>query len=356
MLDRITNIILYTTSECNMACSYCLNDLNGIKQAPAEVPENYIQTLKDFFAKLTQPRLFLSFFGGEPLLRQDFCLKVIRALEHDKRIRFIFQTNGTLLDTVPAEIASHPQVGFTISLDGEKDRHDKYRVFKDGCGTWDKIVSNIKNWPYEMGKLSITVTHYHSETMETLNKVKLMQQLGIKQVHFGTVKEIEITQADLDSLYHGYMDLIDFLMTDPDLIVDTFYQHRVSDREAMQREYRAFKSNHYGNFNCRAGDKRVFVNTQGDLMPCSLITDDRFKLGNIISNTYNSKAKSFKAINDKCDECSLRYGGVFCSYRMMLNCGSPFYCSDMMRSICEMRSKIYERFFEEAKAHGWLDN
>ena len=70
----------------------------------------------------------------------------IRAHPNPKRIEvsYAFQTNGILLDEAWAEWFAENHVLVGISLDGPKEIHDRFRVDRDGKGTFQRVMAAIR--------------------------------------------------------------------------------------------------------------------------------------------------------------------------------------------------------------------
>src|SRR5262249_59262022 len=86
------------------------------------------------------PSLHVTFFGGEtllnfPMLRSSVEYAKRKCAEVGKHVEFSLTTNATLLtDSVVDFLAEH-KVGMTISIDGDRELHDKMRVYSDGRGS-----------------------------------------------------------------------------------------------------------------------------------------------------------------------------------------------------------------------------
>src|SRR2546430_1339930 len=83
--------------------------------------------------------------GADPLLRKDLVLRVSEALHASMRARagrfeWSMTTNGMALDAAFARELRRFGDGFVkITLDGDKETHDRMRVKRDGGGTFDRI-------------------------------------------------------------------------------------------------------------------------------------------------------------------------------------------------------------------------
>jgi uncharacterized protein len=91
----------------------------------------------------------LTFFGGETLLNFKILRFTVdyaraRAAELGKTIDFSLTTNATLLTPEVIEFLAEHNFGVTISIDGPADLQNKFRVFKNGGGSYDLVAPKIK--------------------------------------------------------------------------------------------------------------------------------------------------------------------------------------------------------------------
>ena len=88
----------------------------------------------------------ISFFGGEPLLNYELIKKLVDYINRNfKNIKKIFHvtTNGTLINKDISKFFIENEFLLNISLDGPKNIHDRYRLFPNGAGSFDKIRRNL---------------------------------------------------------------------------------------------------------------------------------------------------------------------------------------------------------------------
>jgi putative peptide-modifying radical SAM enzyme len=138
---------LILTDNCNLCCSYCrakafLDLVESDGERAVEIDENIpvdlefnLETLYTFLRK--DPAPTITFYGGEPLLREDLIERIVREAPVK---RFMLQTNGVLLDRLTPEIINR----FTtilVSIDGRRDLTDSNR----GEGVYDRVIENIRN-------------------------------------------------------------------------------------------------------------------------------------------------------------------------------------------------------------------
>lgn len=155
-LDRKRRLlVLELTRSCNMACSYCIDskaynqkDCLGSASMREDVALRGVDYFLEHSTDQTYP-LAISFYGGEPLLRFTLLKQVVeyaerRADEKNRHIGFSVTTNGTLLTAAIAKFLIRHSVQMVISLDGPKETHDRYRLFKSGRGTFEVVATALE--------------------------------------------------------------------------------------------------------------------------------------------------------------------------------------------------------------------
>src|SRR6185503_7288874 len=90
------------------------------------------------------------FFGGEPLLNipvMNYLAERLyaSAAERDVEQRISIITNGLLLNReIVDRLLPYGLKGVKITLDGDRDMHNRMRPLRGGQGTFDRIVESIK--------------------------------------------------------------------------------------------------------------------------------------------------------------------------------------------------------------------
>ncbi len=95
-------------------------------------------------------RLVITFFGGEPLLNLPVLYDLadrLWAATQQRGVRMMTSiiTNGLLLTTdIVDRLVPRGLKGVKITLDGDRDTHNRMRPLRGGQGTFDRIVENIR--------------------------------------------------------------------------------------------------------------------------------------------------------------------------------------------------------------------
>lgn len=145
-------LIVNPTMNCNFHCWYCYEQ--HIHNSPMrEDTIKRVQKLIDNIVTEQQElkHFHLSFFGGEPLMYFDRTVKPI--VEYFDRVckkkdiisGISFTSNGYLIRSdMVIFLKKHGVNFFQITLDGNREEHNKVRFISESQGSYDTILGNIK--------------------------------------------------------------------------------------------------------------------------------------------------------------------------------------------------------------------
>lgn len=152
--ENLSQLTLELTQRCNLRCKYCIyQDKNGKFRNFEEEDDMDFNTAKkalDYAIKhVTGENFYLTFYGGEPLLKFDLikqCVEYLESKNLDNTIYYSLTTNLTLLTEEKAKFfASLPNFSIVCSIDGDKEIHDKNRVTVNNTGSFDLAMEGLKN-------------------------------------------------------------------------------------------------------------------------------------------------------------------------------------------------------------------
>ena len=141
-------IILKLTTACNLKCVYCSEGDCESKILPKEIFFKLVDELPQLLQQTKNDDVEFLFHGGEPMLYGRDELKIL--VEYAKknlpeyRIKFLIQTNGTLIDESWIKFFEDENISVGVSLDGYPEIHDKNRRTKNNEPTAEKILQNLK--------------------------------------------------------------------------------------------------------------------------------------------------------------------------------------------------------------------
>lgn len=148
---------LYTTLRCNLKCTYCSESVGDVVNSQGDV--SYSPDALDAFIRtqLAGKEIYVTFYGGEPTLNIPFMHSVMARYPE---FRYQLQTNGTLLNRLPAEILNRLS-NILVSIDGGEETTDGYR----GKGVFRKLTRNLERIREDVqGTLTARVTWNKAET------------------------------------------------------------------------------------------------------------------------------------------------------------------------------------------------
>lgn len=149
--DTHYSLIVNPTMNCNFKCWYCYEShVKGSKMNTETVSKTCSLVSNIITTKKKLKTFHISWFGGEPLMYYKDVIVPIMAYTQkicdDNNVLFDvqFTTNGFLFtDEIIEELKVYNVNGFQITLDGNKDSHNKVRNVNSKRGSYETIVNNI---------------------------------------------------------------------------------------------------------------------------------------------------------------------------------------------------------------------
>ena len=155
-LANLPQLVFEVTDACNLKCRYCAYgelyedyDKRHNKKMNFDLARRVIDYLYPLWTSelntSSQHILYISFYGGEPLLNMPLIEKVVKYTKMldipHRTIRFSMTTNAMLLNRY-MDFLAEKDFALLISLDGNK-KNDSYRVDHSGQPSFDKVICNI---------------------------------------------------------------------------------------------------------------------------------------------------------------------------------------------------------------------
>jgi len=148
-------VTLLTTLQCNFACDYCFQGDHGdynkfAAKMSMEQAEGVAKWIEGRLDTLHPEKFVITFFGGEPLLNLPvmyYLAERCYALCQERGVRQFANiiTNGLLLTReIVDRLTPYGLNGIKITLDGDRETHNRMRPLRGKQGTFDRIIENIK--------------------------------------------------------------------------------------------------------------------------------------------------------------------------------------------------------------------
>lgn len=328
---NMNNITFCLTEDCNLRCKYCYEvNKNNKRKMNFSVAQKTIDFVLSERNLYNREGVIWEFIGGEPLLEvkladqiSDYIKIRMRELNHpwENKYIFHFSTNGILYHTQEfqnylSKNRGHVSVG--ISIDGNKVKHDKQRIYKNGKGSYDDVVRNVKLWQEQFPNASTKATFSHDDIPYLKDSVISLWNIGIKKVMANIVLENVWDKNDPAIFESQLKDLADYVIKNeiwkkPGYTVRFFdpYVGLPLKNIDMYKRY------------CGAGIM-LAVDCDGNFFPCirfldfTLSNHSGYCIGNVNDGIDKNKLKAFNYLiranmtPKKCNSCEIASGCMNC--------------------------------------------
>ena len=330
-------------TDCNFSCRYCFEE--GVKEG-RYMKEDVIDKAIDFIEREIErepaKELLIGLYGGEPFLSPDIARRVIYkareiAERHNLKFRIGAITNGSLLTRKMAEEFSGLGLEkVRITIDGPPEIHNYFRPFKNGKGSFDAIIRNIKEI-LDIIRIEIG-GNYSLETYKRFPELlDILIDEGITPDRVDSVRFEPIIKQRRGSSIYG----IGCTSINEDWVSETGLFLR---EEILKKGFRTRKIEHKF---CLINNPRGFViNVDGSIYKCpGFIGIERYRIGDVfngIKEVSPYRPEIWK--NERCESCvylPLCYGGCrYMSYIRegdadQLDCHKPFFEKNLYKFLLQ---------------------
>lgn len=236
---------IITNSSCNLRCTYCYEYLDSKKNNV----ENIIEYLEAMVDKDTQKEdsVIIDFIGGEPFFVPDILDKV---MEHCvsrykdwgyKYIQFSISTNATLLykakqKAILEKYKQYLYIG--VSLDGDKEKHDKHRLTISGEGSFDDAIRGLDTLLEYLPKsrINIKATFTKDSIKDYSRSIKFIySRYGnkVSQIHGNFNFEEKFDVYDGVLIANEQMEVIRYIQSNDFFAEYLFVSNRHGDKRSI---------------------------------------------------------------------------------------------------------------------------
>ena len=219
--SRVLKIVIYPTQDCNLKCWYCYENHVAHTKMDDSVKNKIILFVRKELEKNAFDDIFVTFFGGEPLMYFDeiaypVCTRVKDMVEAKKKgFSCFFVTNGSLINEKMLPKLKVIKPRFQITIDGDKAKHDKVRIWKRGNQpTFDHIIWAVHKLTSEIITDDFFLTlriNYDNQTLlgtqEILEKIKDINPRKLF-IHFERVWQTEGGEEQTEVLKRTMLSFI----------------------------------------------------------------------------------------------------------------------------------------------------
>ena len=145
---KVTPIIKIVGDFCNLRCKYCFYSCND-QSTPHRMSDVLLEQFLREYLELFDGNCTFIWHGGEPMLAGLRFFEMVISLQrqytnsqHDL-IKNTIQTNATLIDKRWAQFFKEHNFRIGVSIDGDRQSHDRFRVRQDGKSSFDMTMQGI---------------------------------------------------------------------------------------------------------------------------------------------------------------------------------------------------------------------
>jgi uncharacterized protein len=347
--DTITLLVKPVSADCNMSCTYCFYSPKSLLYPDENHPrmnEETLSTLTEKALSTGAQNVSIVWQGGEPTLAGlEFYKKAVQLQALYKyptqKISNSIQTNGILIDNLWTRFLKNEKWLVGVSLDGNEDQHNSYRVDRGGGGTFHKVRKALRLLQSEKVPYNILVLLNNVNVKEPKRLYSNLKKEGHRYLQFIPCIEYdpdtyERTNYSITSEEYGkfLIEIFDEWIKDiPNVFVRDF-------EDIMINEVTGISPNCVYSGEC---GQYLVVEYNGDVYPCDFYVDYEWLLGNIhedpIEELINNKRfKSFldnRKLYIHCKSCPwLKYCNGGCQQHVQID--RNYFCES------------YKIFFEHA--------
>ena len=318
----VSALVLEVTRACNLKCTYCYNQVYSTDHSSnmsMDVARRALHMCFDHYTREIPPRI--SFFGGEPMLNWPVVEAVVKeatTMLSPKCVpRFSMTTNATLTTEERVRFLADNKFRLVVSLDGDKQQHDEYRIGQDGKGSFDDVIYGLGMLRWA-GVHPVTVRATHTvhdahlvQRLRFLNEqvyAGLAHNVSIEPISLsesaciGSRQDMTVQEEDLQRLEEEYIDGAIWFATEIKLGHTPKWSRIVEKLSRLLYTIPVCSA-------CSAGTEYLTVSGTGDIFACHRQRSSR--IGNLNDGGVNEglRAKwqdSRFYLREGCPSCSLR--------------------------------------------------
>lgn len=356
-LANLPQLVFEVTDACNLKCKYCAYgefygdfDKREDKMLPVSKAIRLIEFLNQYWNSERNTSahsfMYISFYGGEPLMNFNFIKEVVEYVETrlycpHRKFKFSMTTNAILLHRYMDYLVEH-DFNLLISLDGNR-RNDSYRVDHNGNSSFERVVRNVdllhEKYPdfFDENVNFNSVFHNRSTVEEVYrffkdkyNKVPTISELNNSGIRPEKVEEFNRTYRNSEESLHQSEHYEEI---ENDLFIGTssykslaLYLHQYSGNYYRDYTDLLFDKEHLKYIptgTCLPFAKKMFVTVNGKILPCERI-GHQFGLGQVtetiveidpegIARKYN---EYYHKMENQCSHCKNRQSCIQCLFNL----------------------------------------
>lgn len=295
---NILQLVILTTTACNMQCIYCFEHLKPIFPQKDNI-KDIMRFINDRYEQYPFEKLAVTWFGGEPLLNIEYIRELSTEIinfteERGKCYEAFMITNGTLVTyELARELRNKWKVlGLQITVDGMRERHNKRRPYGKRDG------------------FSIIMNHVR----EVHKEIQIVLRINVDNDNVGDVENLLCYLSECDDLKENV--LVDFGKVVGDspscMSFSEFENERMKLNQMLEQYGFCYTLKHFSLGGCLIScsvlmDNAFVIYPNGDLYKCYEVAGQKeYCIGNVkdFREDYKNKIAERFQIKEECKECS----------------------------------------------------
>ena len=328
--SRKLEAYILTTYFCNFACPYCFEGKVKEQQKflKKEKAIEIIEWIKRKAMEVNPQKVEIVFYGGEPLLNIPMLEFIAEELHNwfrqtQWKFEFLIITNGALVSEALVDRLNPWGLKYIrITIDGDREYHDRYRPFISGKGTFDIIMQNIKA---VADKTPIALaSNFNEESYQGLYRLlDYLEAEGLKE---------KIAMIDFKPITERREPIKHESGATPSYQCDAGHSQKMVElkKELMRRGFKTSKALDGGGIcHFKSGEHQVIIDPDGVIFKCPAMVGHYDKsCGNVSDLKLNDRYKEFMSFDlvewkGKCQDCQyLPFCAGGCNYHAELQTGN----------------------------------
>ncbi len=259
-----TNLTLFLTSDCNLACRYCYGG-GGEKKIsmPLEIAYEAVDMLFLHAARGRSREVHLGFHGGgEPMLRLNDMKKIVdsaRSLSRNRNIglQIGLTTNGAMSSAAAEWIADNVDQ-LNVSFDGLEEVQNYQRPMKNGSESFARVTKSMQFWDSKKKKYNVrgTITRFSQDRIPELVSY-ITDNFDPVSIHLepmfcsARADNNELNPPDTASFVSGFLEA-----------------ERIAQKKGIELYFSGKKFPNVTNNFCGIGWKNLAVTPEGNVTSC----------------------------------------------------------------------------------------
>lgn len=342
-LANIEQVVFEVTDNCNLKCYYCgygqlynfydKRDCVDLKKEKAFLLIDYLADLwRSSYYTSFDKEVYMSFYGGEPLMNVPLIQEIIDYLEEKKlsHVKFVYSmtTNAIYLKKYIDFLVKY-DFHLLVSLDGDRS-NNSYRLFKNKQESFDIVYDNVKYvkevYPdYFRERVSFNAVLHNRNSVSDI--YCFIQKEFDKMPSIGELNSMGVREDQKEEFYKTYQNTIESLHQQEDYsVIEKNMFVMLPDARNLVFFIHRYVGNVFSSYNdffinkrqipvlptgtCFPFNRKLFITTAGKILPCERIPH-KYSVGMItdtdvlmdfesIANQYNSY---YLKLEKQCKNC-----------------------------------------------------